>query len=105
MFPTLIFRGPEGERTVPGWKPYERYEEALAAVAPGVPRDPHPAPTPTEAFATWRALAARELEVVCGSGASPPPGVIAYDHGGGSYWLSADEAEMRGIAAEAGRPR
>ena len=69
VFPTVIFRGPEGERTVPGWKPYERYEEALVAVAAGPLRDPRPAPTPMEAFATWAALAATELEVVCGPGA------------------------------------
>ena len=97
VFPTVIFRGPEGERTVPGWKPYERYEEALVAVAAGPLRDPRPAPTPMEAFATWAALAATELEVVCGPGASAPPGVITCDRGGGLYWLSPDEAETRGI--------
>jgi predicted DsbA family dithiol-disulfide isomerase len=99
VFPTVIFRGPAGERTVPGWKAYERYEEALAAVAPGALRDPHPAPSPVEAFATWPALAPMELEILCGAGATPPPDVIAYDRGGGLYWLTPDEAAARGLAS------
>jgi protein-disulfide isomerase-like protein with CxxC motif len=28
-FPTLIFRGPQGERTVAGWMPYEAYVDAM----------------------------------------------------------------------------
>jgi len=52
-----------------------------------------------EAFATWRALAAVELEVLCGAGATPPADAVAYDHGGGLYWLAPDEAATRGLAA------
>src|SRR5262249_29578667 len=97
VFPTVIFRGSAGERTVPGWKPYERYEEALAAVAGGARPDPRPAPTPAEAFATWGALAATELEVLCGARAVLPPDIVAYDRGGGLYWLPPDEAAARGL--------
>jgi len=98
VFPTVIFRGPAGERTVAGWKVYERYEEALAAVGTSAPRDPHPAPTPAEAFAAWPALAPAELEVLCGAGAAPPPDVVAYERGGGLYWLAPDEAAAHGLA-------
>ena len=98
VFPTVIFRGPAGERTVAGWKVYERYEEALAAVGTSAPRDPRPAPTPAEAFAAWPALAPAELEVLCGAGAAPPPDVVAYERGGGLYWLAPDEAAAHGLA-------
>jgi hypothetical protein len=31
-FPTLLFRGPEGERLVSGWRPLAAYLEAAATV-------------------------------------------------------------------------
>jgi protein-disulfide isomerase-like protein with CxxC motif len=97
VFPTLVFRGPRGERTVPGWKPYERYEEALETVAPGVTSNPRRDPTAEEAFVAWAALAPRELEILCGPDARPPSGVAEFDWGDGVYWLTAPEAEARGI--------
>jgi len=97
VFPTLIFRGPEGEVTVPGWKPYERYEDAIEFVLPGITRGARADPTPEEAFATWRALAPAELEALCGAGARPPGGTIAYEWGAGVYWLTAAEAAARSI--------
>src|SRR5262249_33695611 len=84
VFPTVIFRGSAGERTVPGWKPYERYEEALAAVAGGARPDPRPAPTSAEAFATWGALAATEPGGLCGGRAVVPPGLVASPREGGT---------------------
>jgi predicted DsbA family dithiol-disulfide isomerase len=35
-FPTLLIRGPCGERVVPGWREYDEYAAAIEAVAPGV---------------------------------------------------------------------
>ena len=98
VFPTVVFRGPAGERIVPGWKPYERYADALAAVAPAAVTAPRPDPTPEEAFATWGALAERELLVLCGAGATPPAGTVAVDLGGGVYFLAAAEARARDLA-------
>jgi predicted DsbA family dithiol-disulfide isomerase len=98
VFPTLVFRGAAGEATVPGWKPYARYEEAIERVAPGVTAGARPAPAPAEAFAAWPALAPRELEVLCGAGTRPPDDAVAHDWGGGVYWLTREEAAARGIA-------
>lgn len=97
VFPTLVFRGPAGEATVPGWCPYERYEEAMEEVAPGVTADPPPDPTPADVFGAWPTATARELEVLCGPGASPPEGIVTYDWGEGSFFLTAREARSRGI--------
>ncbi len=97
VFPTLVFRGALGEHTVPGWKPYARYEEAFEAVLPGVTRAPRPDPTPTEAFSAFSTLAERELELLCGAGARPPANAVAFDGGGGVLWLSPDEASARGL--------
>jgi protein-disulfide isomerase-like protein with CxxC motif len=92
VFPTLIFRGPEGERTVPGWKPYEEYVQALEAVAPGVTADPGTDPTVEEALAETGSLAEPELEALCGVG-EPPDGAVAYETGGGTVWLLPEIAE------------
>lgn len=85
VFPTLIFRGPRGECTVPGWKPYERYLEAMEAVAPGSTSAPPPRPTAASAFERWPLLAETELSILCcDDGAPLPPGTIPFDRGGGS---------------------
>jgi len=97
VFPTLVFRGAGREATVPGWKPYERYVEAIEDVVPRATGEPRPDPTPAQAFAAWPLLAARELEVLCGPGASPPLDVLRRDAGGGVFWLTAAEAAARGI--------
>jgi protein-disulfide isomerase-like protein with CxxC motif len=98
VFPTVVFRGPRGERTVPGWKPYAAYEAALEAVAPGTTAAPRRAPSPAEAFTIWPALAPRELAVLCGTDVDPPAGVVGYDWGAGTYWLTPAEAEARGLS-------
>jgi predicted DsbA family dithiol-disulfide isomerase len=97
VFPTVIFRGPDGEATVPGWCPYEEYVEAVERVSPGATSDPHIDPTPDEVFATWPTATAKELEVLCGTKAAPPSGVLTYYWGDGSFFLTAAEAESRGI--------
>jgi hypothetical protein len=95
VFPTLIVRGPEGEQTVPGWKPIERYLGALEAVSRGSTASPRPAPTLAEAFATWPLLTERELEVLCGWPLSGglPPGTVTYDWGEGCVFMTAAEAD------------
>jgi predicted DsbA family dithiol-disulfide isomerase len=98
VFPTVVFRGPHDEVTVPGWKHYDRYEDAIERVLPGGTQGVRPDPSPEEAFATWPALAPRELEVLCGAGARPPRTVVAHEWGAGVYWLTAEEAAGRGLA-------
>jgi predicted DsbA family dithiol-disulfide isomerase len=95
VFPTLIFRGPDHETTVPGWCAYDDYEAALEFQLPGVTDERRPDPTPQEAFATWPSLAAKELEILCGPGATPPDGVVAYDWGEGSFYMTRREASAR----------
>lgn len=94
VFPTVIFNGPQGEATVPGWCPFEEYEEALERVAPGSTADPRPDPTPVQYFETWPTATEREIEILCGSA---PDGVVTHDWGDGSFFLTAREAEARGI--------
>ncbi|MEY2436496.1 MAG: hypothetical protein QOF97_1332 [Acidimicrobiaceae bacterium] len=65
VFPTLLFRGPGGEHTVPGWQPWERYLEAMDAARPGSTVDPRPDPSPDEARATFGRLTDRELSFLC----------------------------------------
>lgn len=95
-FPTLIVRGPSGERTLTGWRPYEAYEQALEAVAPGVTADPRPDPDPARAFLELPSMTSRELEVLCGPGAEPPPTTVAFDWGDGVLWRTPEEAAARG---------
>ena len=97
VFPTLVFRGPAGEATVPGWCPYESCEEAMESVVPGSTRNPRPDPTTGEVFSTWPTATAKELEILCGPGSEPPPGVVKYDWGEGSFFLTPEEAKSRGV--------
>jgi predicted DsbA family dithiol-disulfide isomerase len=96
VFPTLIFRGPDGEATVPGWNAYELYEEAMGTALRGSTRDPRPDPSPDDVFAAWPTASEKELETLTG-GTNPPDGVVAYDWGDGVFYLTETEARARGL--------
>ena len=95
--PTVIFRGPGGEHTAAGWVPYEDYEAALDAAAPGVLKEPRPDPTAQEAVAEWGVLTDKELSFLCGKTAEPPLDVVTHDWGDGLVYFSASEAKARGL--------
>ncbi|MEX0873357.1 MAG: DsbA family protein [Actinomycetota bacterium] len=95
VFPTVIFRGPQGEATVPGWCEYEEYVAAMESVAPGSTAQPKKDPTPAEVFATWPTAARKELDVLCGEGAEPPKGITSHQWGDGEFFLTAAEAKAR----------
>jgi len=96
VFPTLIFRGADGEATVPGWCGYERYEAAMEVASRGSTSAPRAGPSRDEVFETWPTAAERELDVLTGS-TTPPSGVVAYDWGEGLFFLTDDEARARGV--------
>lgn len=98
-FPTLILRGPGGERTVPGWRPWDAYLDALRAVDPQTAGCGRRDPTAAQALARWPLLAQTELEFLCmdgGADVSQLPGVVSYDAGGGRVWMTEAEAAARG---------
>ena len=90
VFPTLLFRGPGGEHTVPGWQPWERYPAAMEAAAAESLGPGRPDPEPEEAFATWPLLTERELSFLCGEGARPPAGVVSVGWGAGTAFARPD---------------
>lgn len=96
VFPTLIFRGPDGEATAPGWVPYERYEEAMETAQRGSTSGAKADPSPDEVFATWPTASAKELDVLCGT-TQPPPGTVSHDWGEGIFYLTPQEASARGL--------
>ncbi len=98
-FPTLVFRGPGGDFTVPGWMPFDAYIHALESAVPGITSDARPDPSMDEAFARWGVFTEQELSLVCGVHASAalPDGVVAHFWGGGLVYFSADEAVARGL--------
>ena len=97
VFPTLIFRGADREATVPGWCAYDDYEGAMEQVAPGSTDERRADPNPDEVFEAWGSASAKELEVLCGSGAPPPRDVVAHDWGDGLFYLTRAEAEARNL--------
>lgn len=99
VFPTLIFRGTSGEQTVPGWKPYQRYLDAIEAVAPGSTADPRPRPDVVRAFDVWPLLTETELAVLCGDAAAPAAGTTPFERGGGAVWMTTREAASWGDLA------
>ncbi len=85
-FPTVVVRGRGEEWTVPGWMPYEAYEEAvleaggdLAAVTAD--------PSPGQAVEHFGLLAPKELAALTGS-PDLPSGARTYDWGAGEVALS-----------------
>lgn len=101
-FPTLIFRGPGGDYTAPGWVDYEEYETAMESAAPGSTAHPRADPTPQEAFARWPTLTEVELVTLCGEHAEPPADVVSYDWGEGVVWMTDAEATARQITTQEG---
>jgi predicted DsbA family dithiol-disulfide isomerase len=101
VFPTLLFRGPGGEHTVPGWQAWDAYLAAMDAAVPGSTAEARPGPTVEQAFTEWGLLTGRELALLCGDDAVPPDGVVAYDWGAGLAWLTPAEAAARGLPAAA----
>jgi hypothetical protein len=97
-FPTLLFNGPGGEHTAPGWVDYQRYEECMEAALPGSTADPRPDPTPAQAFERWPLLTAVELTTLCGADAEPPGDIVTHDWGAGVVYLTPAEAAARGLA-------
>jgi predicted DsbA family dithiol-disulfide isomerase len=90
VFPTILFRGPGGEHTVPGWQPWDAYVAALERAVPGSTTDPRADPTPDEALATWHLLTEHELTFLCGDGAPPPAGATTVDWGAGLAYARPD---------------
>lgn len=92
VFPTLVMRSTRGERTVPGWMPYDAYEEALVEL--GAERDQRVCsrPTPAQALAHWPSLAAVELAFLCGPEAEAPPEAVRHTWPGGTIFRTPAEA-------------
>jgi predicted DsbA family dithiol-disulfide isomerase len=100
--PTFIFTGPAGERTVPGYRPYAEYEEALEAVCPGITEQAQADPTPEEALERWSTMTSKEFEVVCGSSIEDPKSGRRVEGGGADVWLDDTEAAYWDRRMEAG---
>ena len=100
--PTFIFTGPAGERTVPGYRPYAEYEEALEAVCPGITEQAQADPTPEEALGRWSTMTSKEFEVVCGSSDEYPQSGRRVEGGGADVWLDETEAAYWDMRKEAG---
>ena len=94
-FPTLIFKGPDGEATVPGWCELAEYERAMETAQRGSTKEPRTDPTPQQYFERWPTATQKELDVLCEGDA--PDGVVTYDWGEGTFYLRPDEARARGI--------
>jgi protein-disulfide isomerase-like protein with CxxC motif len=104
VFPTLLFRGPDGEATVPGWQPWERYVDAMEAALHGSTHDARPDPTPDEALREWPLLAERELSFICGSRAVAPSMAKTIDWGAGFAYArpNAPAPSLSGRSVEVG---
>jgi len=91
--PTFIFRGPAGEKTVPGYRPYQEYEDALEAVSPGIIATAADNATPDEALACWPTLTNKEMEMLCGEDVVPNKNISqVFDCGGAQVYLDKNES-------------
>lgn len=92
--PTFIFRGPAGEKTVPGYRPYEEYEAALAEVCPGIADHAAADASPAEAIGRWPTLTNQELDLLCGENCVPDKNIAqVFDCGGARVWMNTRESQ------------
>jgi hypothetical protein len=94
-FPTLIVRGPEGDRVVPGWREPSVYVAAVEAVAPELIGAGTPLLSPSEALARYRSLDERDLALLSISTA-PPLEAVRVETATTPLWLHPDEVAARG---------
>lgn len=93
VFPTLVISGPAGRVVVPGWKPLERYLEALEAVAPGLTASPRADLLPDAYLERWGTATKADFEIGCGGGR--PGAAEIVDLGGGRLWFAPPGIEER----------
>jgi predicted DsbA family dithiol-disulfide isomerase len=97
-FPTLIVRGPAGERVLPGWRTVEQYTEAFETVAPELSGTSSSLLDPDEALGRYRSLNAEDLRLLTGS-TEPPSEAIEVATATAPLWLDPVEAERRSAVA------
>ena len=89
-FPTIVLRGPGGERTLPGWIAWEDYLMAAGEVGVDL-ASARPLPDAATALDAHGLLAPAEFEALCGDAAWPPD-AVPFDWGEGEVALSAATA-------------
>jgi hypothetical protein len=98
-FPTLILRGPDGERVVPGWRTPEAYQEAFEAVDHRLRELPADQPlSASQALDEYRSLTTRDLELLTGQSDAPAE-AVRLDTATSSLWLHPEEAASRDLSA------
>ncbi len=66
-FPTIVFRGSGGERTVPGWQPWAPTSTHWTRLSREVQLTLVRIPTLDDAQATWPTMTEHEVDFLCGS--------------------------------------
>jgi len=90
--PTLLLRGAEEYRVVPGWRPFEEYAAAFDELGPGLLAVPPPL-SPADALERYRSLTEPE-RLLLTEGRWPPASAVRVDTGNGSLWLHSEEAAV-----------
>ncbi|MEU9636644.1 DsbA family protein [Streptomyces tendae] len=88
--PTVLVRTPGGRRVVPGLRPCEAYERAVAEVLPGTVFPPVRL-SPEEALRRHRTLTRPEVELLT-DGRDLPVWAVRVETGNGPLWLHPEEA-------------
>ncbi|WP_208024532.1 DsbA family protein [Amycolatopsis pithecellobii] len=85
--PTLIFRGTQGERVVPGWRPFAEYAGTVEAVTGETL--PRVRLTADEALRRYGSLTVLEIELLTGA-KKPPNQAVSVPTGNGPLWIDPD---------------
>ncbi|MEU6289321.1 DsbA family protein [Streptomyces sp. NPDC046988] len=88
--PSVLVRGPERRRLVPGRRPYEAYADALHEVCPTPAREPERLAA-DEALRRYRSMTEPERTLLT-DGPWPPAGAVRVETANGPLWLHPEEA-------------
>ncbi|CAL9669899.1 DsbA family oxidoreductase [Streptomyces sp. enrichment culture] len=88
--PTVLVRGPDGHRVVPGLRPCEAYESAVGEMGTTMPVPPALL-SPAEALRRLRTLTRPEVELLT-DGRDLPGWAVRVETGNGPLWLHPEEA-------------
>ncbi len=101
VFPTIVVRGPAGERIVPGWRELDEYIDAFEAVEPELTAVSARPLSADAALVRYRSLSSTDIELLTADD-EPPARGLRTTTATTPLWLHPDDVRSRSSSPAAG---